>query len=207
MDDKIKLILVEDRSEWIKTFEEEIVKDSRFNYLGSASSKDAAIERAIVLKPDVVVMDIFLDASSNREYGIEAAKEIRIKTKSKIVFFTADDENKQLRKEACRIGFASGYIRKADYKKYADEIYDAVTKSTPFKETIIENVRNQLTPVEDDILTKIIQGIIIGTIDKTSMYSQKNISKNKTNIYNKLGLTGVPEKERENVLIKIFKTW
>lgn len=206
MEGKIKLILVEDRAEWIKTFEEEILKDPRFDYLGFASSKDSGIAKTLALKPDVVVMDIFLDASSNREYGIEAAKEIRIKTKSKIVFFTADDENRQLRKEACRIGFASGYIRKADYKKYADEIYNAVTKSTPFKESIIENVRNQLTDTENDILTKMIDGRIEG-ITKTDIYSQKNLSKNKTKIYGKFGLSEVPEKERESVLVKIFSTW
>ncbi|MCL2815545.1 MAG: response regulator [Oscillospiraceae bacterium] len=206
MSEKIRLLLVEDTPGWIRIFEEEIVKDLRFDYLGSASSKDTAIDLAFELKPDVVVMDIFLDALSNREYGIEAAKEIRIKSKSKIVFFTAD-EKEHLRKEACRIGFASGYIRKDDYKQYADEIYNAVTKSTPFKESIIENVRNQLTPVENDILTKIIDGKITGTFDKTNLYSQKNISKNKTNIYNKLGLKEIPEKDKESVLIKIFKTW
>lgn len=207
MDNKIKLILIEDRPDWIEIFEEEITKDPRFIYLGHASSKETAVEKAVDLKPDVVVMDIFLDTSSNREYGIEAAKEIRIRTKAKIVFFTADEDNKHLRKEACRIGFASGYIRKDDYKKYADEIYNTVTKSTPFKESIIENVVNQLTAVENDILTKIIDGKIVGTFDKTNLYSGKNISKNKTSIYNKFGLTGIPEKERESVLIKIFKTW
>jgi len=44
--EKIKLILVEDRAEWIKTFEEEILKDFRFAYLGYASSKESAVEMA-----------------------------------------------------------------------------------------------------------------------------------------------------------------
>ena len=207
MPEKIKIILVEDRPEWIKTFEEEIIGDYRFEYLGHAASKDSGIEMSCDLNPDVVVMDIFLDASSNREYGIEAAKEIRIKTKAKIVFFTVDDEDSNLRREACRIGFASGYIRKSDYKEYAKEIYNAVTKSTPLKESIIDNVRNLLTDVQNDILTKIIDGTISGTTDSTNMYSQKNISKCKTIIYKKLGLIDIPEKDREKILIKIFRNW
>jgi len=37
MPEKIKIILVEDRPEWIKTFEEEIIGDYRFEYLGHAA--------------------------------------------------------------------------------------------------------------------------------------------------------------------------
>jgi len=207
MPEKVRIILVEDRPEWIKTFEEEIIMDSRFEYLGHATSKDSGIKMSVELNPNVVVMDIFLDASSNREYGIEAAKEIRIKTKAKVVFFTVDDEDSNLRREACRIGFASGYIRKSDYKEYAKEIYNAVTKSTPLKESIIDNVRNLLTDTQNDILTKIIDGTISGTTDNTNMYSQKNISKCKTIIYSKLGLIDIPEKDREKTLIKIFRNW
>jgi len=207
--DRIKLILVEDRPEWIKTFEEEIHKDPRFDYLGFATSKDSSIDMACKLQPDVVVMDIFLDTSSSREHGIDAAKEIRIKTGAKIVFFTVDTDNKELRRAACRIGFASGYIRKHDYKKYADEIYNSVTKSTPLKESIIDYVRSQLTSAEDDVLTKILASKIRGTTDYTvsQLYSNRAIAKHKTQIYKKLGLTEIPEKDREKVLIKIFNNW
>ena len=205
--EKIKLFLVEDRAEWVKIFEEEILKDPRFAYLGFASSKESGVEMACNLKPDVVIMDIFLDMASSREYGIEAAKEIRIKTNAKIVYFTADDDNKELRKTACRIGFASGYIRKSDYKKYGDEIYNAATKSTPLKESIIDFVRSQLTSAEDDVLTRILDGSIRGTTDSTGVFGERNISKCKTAIYKKFGLTEVLEKDRQKVLIKIFKNW
>ena len=205
--DKIKLILVEDRPEWVKTFEEEILKDPRFDYLGSAPSKESGVAMACNLKPDVVVMDIFLDMTSGREYGIEAAKEIRIKTNAKIVYFTADDDNKELRKTACRIGFASGYIRKSDYKKYADEVYNAATKSTPLKENIIDFVRGQLTSAENYALTGLLNRTIVGNTDYTGAVGDKHISKLKTSIYKKFGLTEVMEKDREKVLIKIFDNW
>jgi len=205
--DKMKLILVEDKAEWIEVFEEEILNDSRFLYLGFATSKESGVEMAVSLQPDVVVMDIFLDETSSREYGIEAAKEIRIKTNAKIIYFTADDDNKELRKTACRIGFASGYIRKSDYKEYADEIYNAATKSTPLKESIIDFVRSQLTTAENDVLTRILDGTIRGTIDSTGVYGVRNIAKCKTAIYKKLGLTEVLEKDRQRVLIKIFENW
>jgi len=206
MHKKIKLILCEDRTEWIKVFEEEICKDSRFIYLGHAATKDACINMACSLTPDVVVMDIFLDELSDRECGIEAAKGIRINTESKIVFFTADDDD-NLRREACKIGFASGYIRKADYRTYGDEIYNAVTRSIPLKEGIIDNVKNQLTIAENDILTKLIYGSIVENNDMNGMYGTKYISKCKTSIYKKLGLNKLSDREKSQVLIKIFKSW
>ena len=208
MDKKIKVLLIEDSAEWVRIFEEEIRKDPRFAYLGSASSKDTGVAMACARKPDVVVMDIYLVASSSHEYGIEAAKEIRIRTDAKIVFFTADEYNRDLRREACKIGFASGFIRKSDYKKYADEIYNAATKSTPLKESIIDFVRGQLTISENDILNRIISGQIVGTVDYSDTnYDNRVVSKHKTKIYKKMGLIEIPEREREKVLVKIFTNW
>jgi len=204
---KVKLMLVEDREKWVKTFEEEICKDPRFDYLGYSTTKEHGVDMACSLEPDVVVMDIFLDQLSNREDGIVAAKEIRVKTGAKVVFFTADDENSKLRSDACRISFASGYVRKADYKEYANEIYNAATKSTPLKESIIENVRSQLTAAQNDTLSKIIDGQITKNSDMSGMYTDKAISKHKGAIYDKLGLGALPDKEKEKVLIRIFRNW
>ena len=203
---KIKLMLVEDSEKWIRLFEEEILQDARFTYLGHAVSKETGIKMACDLNPDVVIMDIFLDQFSDREYGIEAAKEIRIRTDAKIVFFTADDENIKLRRDACRLSFASGYIRKSGYKTYGDEIYNAISKSMP-KESIIDNVRSQLTNTENHVLTKMIDGIIVGITDYSGMYSNKVISKHKTSIYNKFGLAELKDCDKEEVLVKIFKSW
>jgi len=203
---QIRLMLVEDSEKWIRLFEEEILLDSRFNYLGHAVSKETGVKMACDLNPDVVIMDIFLDQFSSREHGIEAAREIRIKTNSKIVFFTADDENIKLRRDACRLSFASGYIRKSEYKSYGDEIYNAISKSMP-KESIIDNVRCQLTDTENHVLTKMIDGRIIGITDYSGMYSSKVISKHKTSIYNKFGLAELKDCDKEAILIKIFKNW
>ncbi|MCL2158490.1 MAG: hypothetical protein FWH48_03690 [Oscillospiraceae bacterium] len=207
MGEKINLMLIEDTNKWIKIFQDEICKDARFEYQGHATSKDSGVAMALEFNPDVVVVDIFLNQLSNHEYGIEAAKEIRFRTNAKIVFFTADPENGRLSNYACKISFASGYIRKSDYKEYADEIHNAVTKCTPFKASIIENVRNQLTYAENDVLSRLIAGTIIGTKDKSETFDVKVISKHKTQIYKKLGLIEIPEREREKSLIKIFQNW
>ena len=103
---KINLLLAEHDSDWIEVFEKEIHNDTRFIYLGQARTPEAVIEKAYDLEPDVVVMDIYFDHSSPREYGIQAARRIRISTGSKVVFFTNNDDTDLLLK-ACKIGLAS----------------------------------------------------------------------------------------------------
>jgi len=204
---KIKLLLAEHDSDWIEVFEKEIRKDTRFIYLGHARTPEAVIEKACDLEPDVVVMDIYFDHSSLREYGIHAARRIRINTGSKVVFFTNSDDMDLLLK-ACKIGLASGYIRKHDYSKYGDEIYNAVTTMTPLKSYIIRDVRNQLNGTGDSVLTKIINRTIEGTKDREELFDDKTVSRYKTKIYRALGFDkDVHEKDREAVLRRVFETW
>jgi len=204
---KIKVLLAEHDNDWIEVFENEIRNDKRFIYLGCAQTTDTSIEMACELEPDVVVLDIYFDHSSLRESGIHAARKIRISTNAKIVFFTNNDDTELLIK-ACKIGLASGYIRKHDYFSYGDEIYNAVTTMTPLKCYIIKDVRSQLNDTGESILAKILNGTIEGTKDSDGWYEEKTISRYKTKIYKAFGLDNdVQEKDREGVLRRIFETW
>ena len=204
---KVKVLLAEHDSDWIEVFENEIRNDARFIYLGYTQTPESAIKMACDLEPDVVVMDIYFDHSSLREYGIHAARKIRISSNSKIVFFTNNDDTELLLK-ACRIGLASGFIRKHDYSNYGDEIYNAVTTMTPLKCYIIRDVRNQLNYTGRDVLTKIINRTIEGTKDSEEWYDERTVSRYKTKIYKAFGFDkDVHEKDREGVLRRVFKTW
>ena len=207
MAEKIKVLLAEHDNDWIEVFENEIRNDTRFTYLGCAKTTENSIESACNLKPDVVVIDIYFDHSGHRECGIHAARKIRISTNSKIVFFTNKDDTDLLSK-ACKIGLASGYIRKHDYSTYGDEIYNAVTTKTPLKCYIIKDVRSQLNNTGEAILTKILDKTIEGTKDSKGWYDEKTISRYKTKIYKAFGFDkDVHEKHREDVLRRIFETW
>ena len=207
MGEKIRMLLAEHDDDWIEVFENEIRGDSRFSYLGCAKTPQSGIETACELRPDVVVMDIYFDHANLREYGIPAARKIRIDTSSKIVFFTSSEDTDLLLK-ACKIGLASGYIRKHDYSTYGDEIYNAVTTMTPLKSYIIKDIRSQLNKTGEAILTRIIDRAIEGTEDKDEMYDKKTISRYKTMIYKAFRFDkDVQEKDREDVLRKVFETW
>ena len=88
------------------------------------------------------------------------------------------------------------------------EIYNAVTTMTPLKSYIIKDVRSQLNDTGNSILTNILEKIIEGTKCSRGWYDKKTISRYKTKIYKAFGLDkDVQEKDREEVLRRVFETW
>jgi DNA-binding NarL/FixJ family response regulator len=194
MDKKIKILLVEDDKNFAYLFEDEITQDLRFLYLGHASCKASGFEMSCALKPDIVVMDLHLISCYND--GIETAKEIRIKTKAKIIFLTGV-ENPDIMYEASKKAFASGYVFKSQMKHITDTIYDAATKNTPHKLAIQESVRKEFTPTEIFILNSLIEG----NRDVLNYSAPKTITNHKTRMYKKLGL------KSEKELLHVFCNW
>jgi DNA-binding NarL/FixJ family response regulator len=194
MDKKVKVLLVDDENDFVYLVRDEIKRDLRLLFLGYASCKANAIEMSCDLKPDIVVMDLFL-ASSYYD-GIEAAKEIRIKTDAKILFLTALT-NPDIMFMANKKAFASGFVFKHQMNHIADTIFDAATKDTPHKLEIRDSVQKILTPAEIFILNCIIEG----NCDKLNYTASKTVSNHKTKIYKKLELKG--EKE----LLHVFTNW
>jgi DNA-binding NarL/FixJ family response regulator len=86
----------------------ELLKWHSFNVCGEAQDGDLAIEKAIQLKPDIVVLDINMP----RMNGVNAAYEIRrLRPKTKIVFLTIHDTPAVA---AALRQWAHGFVCKAD---------------------------------------------------------------------------------------------
>jgi len=194
MDKRVKVILVDDDYDFAYLVRDEITRDSRLSYLGHASSKETGIEMSCNLMPDIVIMDLYLVGSCYD--GIEAAKEIRIKTDAKILFLTGLVDQ-HIMFEANKKAFSSGYVFKTQMNHLADTIYDAATKDTPHKLEIQESVRKELTPTEMLILNSLIEG----NDNVLSYAALKTITNHKTKIYKKLGLKSVKE------LLHVFNNW
>jgi len=194
MEKKVRVLLVDDENDFAYLVKEEISRDSRLLYLGHASCKASGIKMACDLKPDIVVMDLYLVGSYYD--GIEAAKEIRLKTNAKILFLTGFIEP-EIMFEANKKAFASGYVFKSQMNHLADTIYNAATKDTPHKLEIQESVRKELTPTE----VLIIDCLIEGNKNVLNYAALKTITNHKTSIYKKLGLKN--EKELQHV----FSNW
>ena len=199
MNGKVRVLLVEDNTNFAFNFKELISMDDRLDYLGCASCKDSGVEMAIEQKPDIVVMD--LNLSGVALDGIVAAKEIRRKTGIKVLLLTAY-EQKDTIINASKEAFASGYIFKTHFQSIANIIYETATAAPPQKEFIKELVLGELTVAERDIVVGIVNGNITANVNKLSLAtSPKTIAAQKTSIFKKLGLTSEAE------LIRIFKNW
>ena len=194
MHNKIRVFLVENEYDFAFLVKDEIIRDERLEYVGHAPNQLSGIEAARRLKPDIVVVDLHLVGSY--EDGIEAAKDIRMKTEAKVMFLTGY-EQRDIMYEACSKTFASGYVFKSQINHIADSIYDAATYDTPLKLAFQKHVRDGLTPAQLFVL----DSLMAGNGEALGYSSAKTIANHKTRIFRKLGL------KNEKELLHVFKNW
>ena len=204
MDKAVKVLVVDDDSDFARLIEKRIVKDKRLAFVGNAAYSASGVDMARSLQPDVVVMDLSLSGDDDRGYeGVEAAKEIRISTNAKIVLLTAHEDPETM-KAASKNAFASAFVCKSHYQTLTDDIYYSATSDTPQKEFIKELVLNELSPAERAVLDDFIKEKTLG--GKGGAYSAcgscaKTIANQKRSILNKLKLRNTKE------LMSVFGNW
>lgn len=72
-----------------------LLENSGYDIVDTADSGDSVIEKALKFKPDLILMDIFLE---NQTDGIEAVKKIRKSVIIPVVYITANtDEGTRIR--------------------------------------------------------------------------------------------------------------
>jgi len=82
---KIRILIVEDEAIVAEDLEL-AVTNIGYEVVGRAVSADAAVDKAVKLKPDLVLMDIVLRGEKN---GIDASQEIKEKVDIPVIFLTA----------------------------------------------------------------------------------------------------------------------
>ena len=194
MNDKIRVLLVDDNDDFAVLFKNIVAADERLDYLGHASDRRSGVEAACRMNPDIVVMD--LDLSGEALEGIDAAKEIRVKTGTKILFLTVYDRYETVI-TASKKAFASGYIFKSHFQMITDAIYNTAASDTPQKDLIRELILSGLTSAERGVFDRIMKG----DDDEAIHSSASTIANQKTSIFRKLGLKSTKE------LKTVFGNW
>ncbi len=82
---KARILIVEDEAVVAENLEK-VITDCGYEVVGRAASADAAVNAAIELKPDLILMDIVL---LGKKTGIDASYEIKEKIDIPIIFLTA----------------------------------------------------------------------------------------------------------------------
>ena len=165
-----------------------------FTVIGEASDGNEALELALRLKPDVVVMDIYMPGLD----GISATKKIKESVpEAKILILTTFETSDGIAR-ALSHG-ASGAILKSAAN---DNLIDAIQTVAAGKEYIADDVRRlldddppitPLTPRQLEILTYVTRGLTNKEIASTLGIRVDSVGQNLSAIFTKLGATNRAE--------------
>ena len=108
---------------------------TQWELVGEATDGSEAVQMAVELKPDLILMDIGLPALN----GIDAASQIgKLIPEAKTIFLTLNNDAELV--EAVLSGGAQGYILKSDYRS---ELLPAIEAVLRGETSVSRHVRRQ----------------------------------------------------------------
>lgn len=181
---KIKVLVVEDDSDFIYLIRKTLQANEDIEITGVCRKKDDVMEVIRTGCPDVVLMDLHLGKSSMD--GILISREIRIMTDAKVLILTAYDSPDMVMK-AAKAGFASGYIFKTQLYLLTDSIRAAARGHTAQEYLIASAALSCLSGAEMTVFQ-----MMMGR-DVPLHSAPKTIANQKTKVLKKLGLENQKE--------------
>jgi DNA-binding NarL/FixJ family response regulator len=114
-----RVLIADDYPQFVKTWQRWLERSCEV--VGSASSSREALELAVELKPDVVVLDVMMPGAS----GLDVCREIkRIAPQTKVILVSAADDE-HVRMSAFRLG-ASAFVLKLSHPEELDRAINHV---------------------------------------------------------------------------------
>jgi len=121
------ILVVDDFAPWRHYVSTTFQKQPRLRIIDEASDGVEGVEKARVLKPDLILLDVGLPILN----GIEAARQIRELSPSSKILFVSEDRSPSVAEEALRVG-AAGYVVKSDAARQLLPAVEAVLEGKPF---------------------------------------------------------------------------
>jgi DNA-binding NarL/FixJ family response regulator len=184
---------------------------------GEAVTGREAVEQAIRLKPDVVILDISMPELN----GLEAARQIlKAEPRAEILVLTMHD-SEQLIREVLAAG-ARGYVLKNDAGRVLVQAVEALSQHKPFfTASVSEMVLNQylhpaapspeevqvnrLTPREREVVQLVAEGRSNKEIADTLGISLRTAETHRMNVMRKLSLRSASDITRYAIRNKIIE--
>lgn len=114
----IRIVIADDHKLFTEALQAILAADPRMEVVGVAGTGLEAVDLALALEPDVVLMDISMPGLD----GIEATRRLReLRPRACVVMLTGSDANEDV--AAARSAGAAGYVTK---DRIAAELIDAI---------------------------------------------------------------------------------
>jgi DNA-binding NarL/FixJ family response regulator len=192
----IKVLIVDDEPRWLNLYSAILKQTDNINIVDFSNTKERAVERAKIINPDIVLMDLSL--SKNKFEGIVAITEILQQIDTKIIVLTSYFEN-NLIEEAFYAGAVEFVLKdqiemlpqviRNVYSNYSPHLVLARSYSYHKKECKFKS----LSKTERDILLLKKDGFTHAEIERIAYKSKSTIKKQVTSILAKLNVESCQE--------------
>ena len=123
MSSKIRVLIADDHRLFAEALEAILAAEQRIEVVGRADNGEQAVERALALKPDVILMDIAMPVMD----GVEATKEIRSKSRTAtVVILTGSNSREDVARS--REAGAAAYMTK---DRIASQLIETILAVAP----------------------------------------------------------------------------
>jgi len=197
---KIRIMLVDDHEVVRQGLKALIESDETMTVVGEADGVQAAVDRAALVRPDVVVMDVRLSDGS----GIEATREIRAqRPETRVIMLTtfADDDALFASIMAGAAGYVLKQVKSNDLLRSIRAVADGQSLLDPsMTGAVLERLRKgrdllkdeklaRLSPQEERILALVAEGKTNKEIGTALNLAEKTIKNYVSTILGKLEVT------------------
>lgn len=186
---KTKIMIVDDHAMIREGLKKLLDMEDDLEVIATVGSGQEAIDKAVKLRPDVILMDISMPGIS----GIDAAKTIKKEAPcSRIIFLTIHDDRAYVN-EALKLK-PSGYILKdADSSVLTDAIRTVFKGGSYTYPEICENEEEygqmgELSSRELEVLDLLSKGLTNKEISQRLLISEKTVKNHLYSIFKKLGV-------------------
>ena len=214
---KLRIVLTDDHTLFRQGLKSLLEAEYDMQVVGEACNGQEAVERALELKPDMVIMDIGMPGLSS----FEAVRQIRrVRPETRVLFLTMYDDEDYLAQ--CLQAGGSGYVLK---DTPADQLITAVREirrggkyfSPAILGRLVEDLRSRnpeerfkprmstLTPREHEVLKFLAEGLSVKEIAVQLNLSTKTIEAHKFNLMRKLDLHNKAQLVQYAIKRKIIK--
>lgn len=185
-------MIVEDDPATLQIHESIVRKEADMELVGTANNKSEAIETAVALKPDIILMDINLTPKED-QHGIDIAIHLSIVLPETKIIMLSALLNEDTVRSTIGLGVACNYLLKSKPEHLTDAIRGCAEGKPILQGTVIsfilndykeslKTTMNKLTPQHLKILELFYRGYTVEEVSVALLLEEQSVRNHQQNI-------------------------